>query len=181
MFVIQILSFENNVSKLNKLLDSYIEARTIDNNLSKSVRIGIFDSDDSKAKARFDNENKIYSFLIQPNDISTEFLYSENEIKSQIDGKRLFIGTEFNEKTKRLKENSFINLGGDNNNLNKAGRNVIVDSDVYNEEGINLALTKEKFAQQIYYKEIIISDESLCNFRHIFSKISGYINKEQWL
>ena len=122
--------FENSVSKLNKLLDSYIEARNIDNSAANPIRIGIFDSDEKQAKSIIDKENKIYSFLIEPNEISTEFLYSENEVKSFVDGKRLYIGNEFNSKTKRLINNPQINLGGDNSILNKAGKKVIIDSDV---------------------------------------------------
>jgi hypothetical protein len=163
--------FENSVSKLNKLLDSYIEARTIDKSIVPPIRIGIFDSDEKQAKSIIDKENKVYSFLIEPNEISTEFLYSEDEIKSSVDGKRLYIGNEFNSKTKRLINNSTINLGGDNSILNKAGKNVIIDCDVYDEEGNNIALSKEKFAQEIYYDRIKISENSLNNFKIIFDKI----------
>ena len=169
--------FENSVSKLNKLLDSFYESRRIDSNIVKSIRIGIFDSDNSQAKIVTDNENEIYSFEIQPKNISTELLFSDTEIKSIIDGKRLYIGNEFNDKSKRLTENSSFNLGGDNNNLNKAGKNVIIDSDVYNDKGINVALTKEKFAQQIYNGNIKISEESWEKFRHVFDKILEYIRK----
>lgn len=163
--------FENSVSKLNKILDSYLEARKIDHNSSKPIRIGIFDSDDKQAKSIIDKENKVYSFLIQPSDISTEFLFSEEELKYSVDSKRLYIGEEFDLKTKKLITNTKISLGGDNNNLNKAGRKVIIDSDVYDENSENKALSKEKFAQNIYDKRIQISESSFGNFKHIFEKI----------
>ena len=62
-------------------------------------------------------------------------------------------------------------MGGDNSILNKACKNVIIDCDVYDEEGNNIALSKEKFAQEIYYDRIKISENSLNNFKIIFDKI----------
>jgi len=166
---------ENGVSKLNKILDAYVEARNIDKTFEKSVRIGIFDSDDKQAKYRCDTENKIFAFLIEPSDISTELLYCDDEIKTIYEGKRLYIGDEFDSRTKKLIKNKSISLGGDNNILNKAGKRVIIDSDVYDENSVNLALSKEKFAQLIFNKEIEVSHDSLINFQHIFTKINEFI------
>ena len=171
--------FENNVSKLNKIFDSYFEARTIDKNGLKPVRIGIFDSDDRQAKNRNDVENNLFSFLLEPDGISTEFLYSELELQSMVAGKRLYIGSEFNPQSKRLVKDPNINLGGDNNNLNKAGKHVIIDCDVYNTSGENIALSKEKFAQEVYNRQINISLESLSNFRKVFDKILNCISSSR--
>lgn len=167
--------FESSVSKLNKLTDSFIEARNIDSNISKAIRICIYDSDDKQAKPVSDKKNKVYSFLIKPNDISTEFLYSNSEIQTTINDRRLYIGTEFYTKTKKLINNLSVNLGGDNSVLNKAGKNIIIDSDVYDETGSNISLTKEMFAQQVYNGYIIISDESYSNFKFIFERILEHI------
>lgn len=167
--------FLNSVSNLNNILDSFIKSRDLELNSLKPVVIGIFDSDDKKAKERNDSKNKIYSFIIEPYNISTELLYKNDEIISLINNRRLYIGSEFCEKSKQLKSNRTINLGGDNNTLNKAGKNVIIDSNVFNQNGDNIALPKDIFSQKIYERKIKISKNSWSNFEHIFLKISEYI------
>lgn len=167
--------FESSVSKLNKIFDSYGESRSIDRSGLKPVRIGIYDSDDKQAKPRIDAENKLFSFVIEPDGISTEFFYSDQELKSVVEGKRLYIGSEFNHHSKRHITDSNLSIGGKNDNLNKAGKYVIVDCDVFNSNNENLALTKEKFAQEIYNKRINISPASLKNFKPVFDKILSFV------
>lgn len=167
----------NSVSNLNKILESFINSRNVDSLETKSTIIGIFDSDDSKAKVFNDSVNKVRSFLIEPDKISTELLYSETEIKTPINKRRLYIGSEFDPKSKQLTSNRLINLGGDNNTLNKAGKNVIIDSGVYNQSGENIALTKELFAQNIFNNKIKVDEKSWERFEHIFERISELINE----
>lgn len=159
------------VPELNKILDSFIHLNKFSDGKSKGVRIGIFDSDDSNAKLVNDSDSKTYSIIIQPNNISVELLYNQEEITTDFNGKRLFLGTEFEQRTKRHKNQNELNLGGTNNSLNKAGKNKIIDSDVYDSSGENIALTKENFAQKIYSEEVKISGESWEKFRHIFNRI----------
>lgn len=168
----------NSVSNLNKILESFINSRNVDSLETKSTVIGIFDSDDSKAKVFNDSVNKVHSFLIEPDEISTELLYSETEIKTPINKRRLYIGSEFDPKSKQLKSNRLINLGGDNNTLNKAGKNVIIDSGVFDQTGSNVALTKELFAQNIFNNKIKVDEKSWERFEHIFERISEYLNEK---
>jgi hypothetical protein len=168
---------DNSVSKLNTLLDSFIKSRSLELKSSHALRIAIFDSDEKSANIINDSKNNIYSFLIEPNNISTELLFSELEIKTVLDGRRMYIGNEFDKKTGRLLSDSSIVIGNDNNTRNKAGLNKIVDSNVFDFNSRNIALTKEEFAKSIFLNKIIISDESWENFRHVFKKITEIINK----
>lgn len=162
------------VTELKNILSSFKNSSQFNNSESKFTKIGIFDSDD-KVKIINDKNSKTYTFIIKPNNISTELLYSDEEIKTIIDSKRLYLGVEFNQKTKRHLIEKNINLGGENNSINKAGYRKIIDCDIYNEYGENIALTKEMFAQKIYRGEIKISENSWENFRHIFQYIESVI------
>lgn len=165
-------------SKLKTYLHSLVEARKIGEK-NKNIRIGIFDSDNNALQVINDREKNVFSFKIEPENISTEFLFKEAEITTELRGKRLFIGDEFEKRSKIHKINSDLTLGGDNSNLNKADKKVIIESDVYNRERENLAHPKEFFARAIYNNEISISDESWENFAHIFEKINSLINNTQ--
>ncbi|WP_291286537.1 AAA family ATPase [Flavobacterium sp.] len=158
-------------SKLKNHLSSLVEVRNIGiPNLQ--IRIGIFDSDTNTQLVNVEQKN-VYSFKIEPDGISTELLFSEDEIKTDINGRRLFIGEEFNDRTKRHILDLTLNLGGDNSNTNKAGKKVIIESGVYNINSENVALSKENFAQAIFNGQINVSNESWENFRHIFNNISA--------
>ena len=163
-------------SKLKNHLSSLVEVRNIGSN-NLQIRIGIFDSDTNTQLVNVEQKN-VYSFKIEPDGISTEFLFTDHEIKTYIDGRRLFIGEEFDSKTKRHLLDSTLNIGGDNSNTNKAGKRVIIESGVYNNSAENIALSKENFAQEILSGKINISDESWEKFRHIFSNISNCLPKK---
>lgn len=166
-------------TEINELSDTklivYLEALTktgnIDGNNSK-VRIGIFDSDNSKITVINEKDKNIFSFKIKGDNISTEFLFSEIEIKTKIGDYRLFIGDEFHKDSKIHLTDSSLSIGGENQNLNKAGKRTIIESSIYNRDSVNVALPKEKFAQAVFNGDIKISDESWENFRHIFENIS---------
>jgi ABC-type multidrug transport system ATPase subunit len=165
---------ELSVSQLSTYLNSLKNIRKIDTNHTK-IRIGIFDSDTNNVLVNEENK-KIFSFKIKPDNISTELLFNDNEIKTEIEGKRLYIGDEFHSKTKRNINNSNLNLGGNSSNINKAGRRTIIDTNVYNEKGEDIALSKEKFARAVFNDEVKISKESWENFRHIFEQIQACID-----
>jgi AAA domain, putative AbiEii toxin, Type IV TA system len=169
------ISDELSESKLEMYLKALINTRNIDMN-NTQIRIGIFDSD-TKIKTVNDEKKKVFSFKIDGG-ISTEFLFDDSEIKTDIHGKRLYIGNEFNEKTKKHICDPSLNLGGnDNSNINKAGKKTIIESDVYNSNHENIALSKEKFAQAVFNGDIKISEESWGNFRHIFEKIQTILDQ----
>ena len=158
-------------SQLNKLLSNEIAIRTGDTERRAKIRIGVFDSD-TGIKIKNKTEYNVHSFKIQPDGISTEFLFNDAEIKTEIEFRRLFIGDEFNDRTTRhIAEN--LNLGS--GSQKRAGRREIIDCDVYNEAGENQALLKERFSQAIYNHEIEISANSWERFRHIFEQITSFL------
>lgn len=158
-------------TQLSKSLSNEIANRTGDIEKRSKIWIGVFDSD-TNIKLKNKAEYNVYSFKIQPDGISTEFLFDDAEIKSEIESKRLFIGDEFNERTTRhLSDN--LNLGS--GSQKRAGRREIIDCDVYNEVGENQALSKERFSQAIYNHEIEISENSWERFRHVFDQITSFL------
>jgi len=154
-------------AQLNSLLSNEINFRTGNKDKRKKIQIGVFDSD-TDIKNKYKNDYGVFSFKIEPNNISTEFLFDDSEIKTEINGLRLYIGTEFDERTARHKAEN-ITLGVTSSK--RAGKREIIDTDVFDENSINKSLSKEKFAQAVFNDEIIISEKSYENFRHIFSKI----------
>ncbi len=161
-------------AELNKRLESLRKNREIDKIFTTTV-IGIFDSDGSNITPIDDKEKKVFSFKIVPNNISTEFLFNDNEIKTEVEGKRLYITDEFS-RSKRNSADPNLNYAGDKSISCKQGIRKIIDSDVYNVKGENVALTKDNFAQAILKNEVKISDESWDNFRHIFKEIQSFID-----
>jgi ABC-type uncharacterized transport system ATPase component len=162
-------------SQLNSFLSNEISSRTADIYSRKKIRIGVFDSD-TNIKINSKNEYGVFSFKISPEDISTEFLFSETDIKKEIDGERLFIGNEFNERSTR---HLLTNLYLGQSSSKKAGKFVIIDSDVFDDQDEIKSLSKEKFAQAVYNGDIEISEESWENFRHIFDNILSIINPKK--
>jgi hypothetical protein len=61
--------------------------------------------------------------------------------------------------------------------MKKAGKIVIIDCDVFDNNGNNIACSKDEFAQAIYNDEITISSDSWNKFKHIFEKISSILNE----
>lgn len=161
-------------SKLNNYLKGIVNTRDIDKTDIGKIRVGIYDSD-TNTKVTNESTLGVYSFKIEPSGISTEFLFSEDEIKTEVNGRRLFIGDEFEKRSKINLNNNNLTLGGDSSNTNKAGKRVIIDTDVYNRERTNIALTKELFAQAVFDNTITISEGSYENFRHVFVKINEFL------
>jgi predicted ATPase len=158
-------------SKLKNFLQSSLDTRKIDSQNISQIRIGIFDSDNKDIKVVIDELRGIYSFKIDPLDISTEFLFLDEEIKTLVDDRRLYIGDEFHERSKRHIADTSLTLGDGSQNTNKAGKRTIIESGVYDSIHQNIALSKEKFAQAIYENKVTISEGSWEKFRHIFDNI----------
>lgn len=165
-------------SKLNNYLKGLVNSRQIDSTEINKLRIGIFDSD-TGVKVINEENLGVHSFKIEPQGISTEFLFSDAEIKTEIQGRRLFIGDEFDSRNKRLVSDPQKSLGGDSSNTNKAGKRVIIETDVFDSAIANIALTKENFAQGIFDGQISISNDSWENFRHIFERIETIIQTDE--
>jgi hypothetical protein len=162
-------------TELVKSLNNLIVARKLDVNSFKNTVIGLFDSD-TDLKMPEDSKQNIYSIEIEPKGISTELLYQDYEIKTLVNNRRLYIGLEFDNNSKRhISEN--LTLGGNSNSINKAGKNCIIDDNVFDSNHNNVALSKSNFSNAIFNSEIAISDKSWENFRPIFDKISNILNK----
>ena len=146
--------------------------------------IGIFDTDVPGIVNRYKNPinplgNNVFAFCIpiplkriQSNQtsISLEYYFSDSEIKTSINGKRLFFGSEFDELTSKSKtEDLFLH--------NQSGRGVdkILESnggqEVYDLNGVGHLAKKSDFANAVTKNQITISNESWQNFNLIFERI----------
>lgn len=160
--------------------------------------IGIFDCDSNttseiqKADTFTPFGNNVYAFCIKApqsrldngeTDISIEFLYKDEEIKSNLpkaEGRRLFISNEFSSKTGRHKIETQLSLHNARE-INKPRIKILESTSgqgVYDEKGNNLLATKNDFADAIVNEQIEISTESWENFKHIFNTIREIINEE---
>ena len=151
---------------------------------NKNKIIGIFDTDVEKFVKKYKEPitclgHNVFAFCIPvPNkrfqnnqkSISLEYYFSDSEIKTTINGKRLFFGTEFDEFTSKSKT-------GDYFLHNQTGRGVdkILESnggqEVYDSKHIGYLAKKADFADAITSDQIEISDESWDNFNLIFERI----------
>lgn len=156
--------------------------------------IGIFDRDNfSKLKdAPLESEqyvslgNNVYMFAIPlvnsdlyGDEISIEHYYNkENLLKENDDGRRLFLGSEFNEKG-RSKNNLYITRikGIDH----KAKNNGIVDEKVYSindtDEQSSLALSKNDFSNLILSEANFADSFDFSSFKLIFDVIKQIISE----
>ena len=177
-------------SGLYKLLE---QAAHIDN---KNVIIGIFDRDipnrvkliEKNGQVIKDFGNNVYAFCIPlpesrringEEDISIEFLYSDDEIHTKLkNGCSLFFGDDFSARTGRHKNDKTLILS----NQSDRGQHKIVENNggqaVYNEQEDNILAKKDDFANAILSGEIEISKESWNNFNPIFEKIREILKKD---
>lgn len=167
-----VIDFDMSGPQLQAHLKELIQTRKKEFNQNFPKRIGIFDSDDNGIKLYGDDVLNVFSFKISPDDISTELLFDENEIKTEFDGKRLFLGSEFDRNSKFCHSDSNLHIAGESSNSNKAGRSVIVDESVFDARTRhNVALSKSKFSELIFNDDIKISPESWEKFRFIFDEL----------
>lgn len=155
--------------------------------------IGIFDCDKKDICNKIDTDkspykdfgNNVYAFCIESpknrkdkgqEKISIEYLFSDNEIHTEIDGRHLFFGSEFSKDSGRHN----INKNWILRNQNERGVDKIVESTdkqaVYDENDNNILTTKNCFAEAVKDGTINISQESWKNFEHIFNKIRTIVN-----
>lgn len=120
--------------------------------------------------------NNVYSFAIPvpkhrlatPN-ISIEFYYTDEEIMTpENNGRRLFINTEFNEKSCRHNELD-LNCTDDKARKSKIS---IIDCNVFNADNSNVALSKADFAFNISHSIKPFDQISFNSFSDIFNLIS---------
>lgn len=103
--------------------------------------------------------NNIYSFAIpvpphrsDQSAICIESYYTDDELRTpDEDGRRLFLSTEFNPTSGRHRTDSKLSVGN-KGKLSSQGKGVrvrIVDSEVYDEQSRNVALSKADFAKNV--------------------------------
>ena len=154
--------------------------------------IAIFDRDISKTVKTMDNNgvgyksygNNVYGFCISSpqcridnnqDDISIEYLYTDDEIHTILPNNcKLFFGTEFTESGRHNADKNLILK-----NQSDRGKRKIVENNggqaVLDINENNILAKKVDFANAIKNEDIIISQESWENFRHIFEKLEQII------
>lgn len=152
--------------------------------------IGIFDRDIENTVKKIDigdgkyknYGNRVYAFCISipkvredrgQTKISIEYLFSDEEIKSPVDGvgHRLFLGTEFTRHSMVHNECANLTLSKpDGKGIDKILENNGGQA-VYDENDNNILAKKDDFANAVISENIRISIESWENFRPILEKI----------
>lgn len=145
--------------------------------------IFIFDRDNSKitenrGKETFNSHgNNIYSFCIPKisdnlDKICIEFYYNESDIKTKDDkSRRLFIGSEFNNKNGYSKCGNYISSQRETKDLQIIDNGVFLKDD--QEWKNNIALSKSSFTENIVNKKQNFGDFNIDNFKKIFDIISS--------
>jgi RNA-directed DNA polymerase len=155
---------------------------------NQTKTICIFDRDNAQIINKItDNSNEfqykswgsqVYSFglpipdhRIENPEISIEFYYKDSEIKRKDkNNRRLFLGNEFQNTTWHNSEELVCKT------RNKVGKaNAIIDNEVFNKPGENVALSKSDFAEYIYEGEDNFNDFDFTEFAKIFEVIKKII------
>ncbi|PFX71938.1 hypothetical protein COL39_21080 [Bacillus cereus] len=140
--------------------------------------IGIFDSDEANGKnyaseRKHDLGNNVYAFSIPKPEfrsgfegISIELLYQDFDIKTADEnGRRIFLSYEFSRTSGRHLEDKMITFS---DNVSKLAKSKVIDSNVYNADDINIALSKNQFAEYILNKTENFNDFELSGFEEVF-------------
>lgn len=107
-------------------------------------------------------------------DVCIEFYYQDAEImREDENGRRLFIGTEFSNRTGRHKSDETLNC----TDLNKVGKFTIVDQRVFNESEENVALSKHDFARNVLGGIVGFDDFELSAFLSLFQLIEKIVTE----
>jgi len=145
----------------------------------------IFDRDNQSVLTKVSGEdgsykawgNNVFSFAIplpahrqDTPEISIEFYYKDSEIK-RVDshGRQLFLSSEFLENSGKHKENTELNCVIVNKI--RASRTSIIDDQVFNRDDVNVALTKNDFADYVLNQEDNFNDFDFSEFERIFNII----------
>ena len=155
---IDFLEYTENMgeAKLEKLLQ-YLKLIP-----SETTYIGIFDCDSKIGQKyielkKFSDNVFAFSLPIPPdrsyhNGICTEFLYKDEDLKkTDSDGRRLYLSTEFDSRGGFYKEDDRIAYGNAKviENYQEKKNEKILDSDVFNNSGDSLAMSKINFANYV--------------------------------
>lgn len=150
--------------------------------------IGVFDNDckvGKKYTAPASLGNNVYACSITDTqdygeEISIELLYSKADLtKEWPDKRRLYLTDEFSEKSHQLKTDKSVVC--QNNTIDdaiKRGIIKVVDSNVYNDNDEEQAVSKEEFARQIYEGKPPYENINVDGFKKIFKTIEGILDKQ---
>lgn len=143
--------------------------------------IGIFDSDEANgknyaSKRLHDLGNNVYAFSIPKPEfrsefegISIELLYQDSDIKAKDEkGRRIFLSYEFSRTSGRHSEDKMITFS---DNVSKLVKPKVIDSNVYNADDVNIALSKNQFAEYILNQKENFNDFNLSGFEEVFRTI----------
>lgn len=163
-------------SKLERLLESYTFLAP-----SRKI-IGIFDRDKESIVRKYavgDQElkdfwNNVYAFCLpipdfrrQYNNISIEFYYPDDNLKTKKDGRCLYFDNEINfDANRKIK-------GIDNNAIDNNSKK-IYDQDIWSTQEIH---SKTTFAGLVGTDQDFIKDFDFSNFNLIFDKIRSILSK----
>jgi RNA-directed DNA polymerase len=160
--------------------------RVLSGSHNDNVIIAIFDRDNQNIIRDVHDEtigykiwgNNVYSFAIPVprhrgdlKEVCIEHYYHDGELK-QLDanGRRLYLYDEFDPRSLRFKDDKRLSITQKHNNPKK-----IIDSDVYDEQERNVALSKDSFATYVYEQQSNFSEFSFESFAQIFEIIEKII------
>jgi RNA-directed DNA polymerase len=150
---------------------------------NKRMFIAVFDRDDEETLRKVTDEprpykiwgNHVYSFAIPKpthrafQKVCIEHLYTDAELMTRdSSGRRIYLGSEFDIETgAHLNENVRFTTPA----KLKRGYPIIIDRDVANEQGVNVALSKADFADYVRNKIPAYDNFSFESFRQVFKII----------
>lgn len=150
----------------------------------------IFDRDNPKIVDKVDDPinsykswgNEVYSFAIPIpphrkgySNICIELLYTDDAIHTEdSSGRRLYLTSEFHPTSGRHRQNKKLSIGNKARlkNVTAAKDTKIVDSEVYDENDTNVALTKVSFANAISQDEPPFDTFDFSSFEPIFETLA---------
>ena len=168
-------------SELLKMCEQYCKSKQ-----SEPI-IAIFDRDEMNIIPKVHDEargfknwgNGIYSFALpfprhrrEVKDLCIELYYQDSEIKRKDgEGRRLFLSNEFSSRSGRHQS---LDLTTDRNKI-KGEQIKIIDSDVFDREDKNAALSKNSFADYILRGEEGFNDFDFKEFDEVFKTIDNIL------
>jgi predicted ATP-binding protein involved in virulence len=146
--------------------------------------IGIFDRDssmtDKYGKQRINKlAENVYGICIpvpefrkEHRGICVELMYKDEDLFSTDENdRRLFLSSEFNDKTGRHNENPLISIRNADkiNKKTEINNSIIIDNGIYDENGNSIALSKIDFANYVFNHKEGFSDFDLSAFEELFN------------
>jgi tetratricopeptide (TPR) repeat protein len=157
--------------------------------------IFVFDRDDPQVLKEVEEEgkafkhwgNNVFSFAIPVpthrigyGNLSIEFYFSDEELKTKDNnGRRLFLSSEFLENSGRHLQEPDLNYGNRHKlkGITEGKSAKIIDSDVFNQESKNIALSKSEFADNIYRDVPPFDCFDFGAFREIFVVVKSILEE----